>query len=423
MRTHFLKDSIMNKSAIIISVCILIVIIILAIVVVPSEKSANWKHFEYWKSMYMEQPDNLIKRSNGTFDSIARLTFDRVDLSSRQTVDTYLLCSKILINHAVLNDDYKKIANLYFDNNMGCNLFDYIYKNCISAILATSNKLKDIRKIVNQFINIYAYMHIIKFNDEHGSQTHPAGYMKRLNTYYKSMLNVKYHICNKIRHKFIKPIYTSDYQNTMDITVMRSVKSIIAILKDSYYNLESPTNADIQDIINYYRQNQHYSKHIVTGLDRLPFLEMVINSLKNASQIRGHIYNVSVAELIILLWERIHHPKNKNSIDNLKQALYDALFDCWNRGVGTFIQYCNNGQIAILAGMLAINDFDDRTWDIQRTELIKNDIYSDIVKVLNHSNVDQNAIINILLDRKLANPNIPSYIVDIIRYECSNAFL
>ena len=73
--------------------------------------------------------------------------------------------------------------------------------------------------------------------------------------------------------------------------------------------------------------------------------------------------------------------------------------------------------------MLAINDFDDRTWDIQRTELIKNDIYSDIVKVLNHSNVDQNAIINILLDRKLANPNIPSYIVDIIRYECSNAFL
>ena len=158
-------------------------------------------------------------------------------------------------------------------------------------------------------------------------------------------------------------------------------------------------------------------------MDRLPFLEMVINSLKNASQIRGHIYNVSVAELIILLWERIHHPKNKNSIDNLKQALYDALFDCWNRGVGTFIQYCNNGQIAILAGMLAINDFDDRTWDIQRTELIKNDIYSDIVKVLNHSNVDQNAIINILLDRKLANPNIPSYIVDIIRYECSNAFL
>ena len=155
----------MNKSTIIISVCILIVIIILAIVVVPSEKSANWKHFEYWKSMYMEQPDNLIKRSNGTFDSIARLTFDRVDLSSRQTVDTYLLCSKILINHAVLNDDYKKIANLYFDNNMGCNLFDYIYKNCISAILATSNKLKDIRKIVNQFINIYAYMPIIKFND------------------------------------------------------------------------------------------------------------------------------------------------------------------------------------------------------------------------------------------------------------------
>jgi hypothetical protein len=438
----------MNKSAIIISICILIVIIILAIIAIPSEKSANWKHFEYWKSMYMEQPDNLIKRSNGTFDNIARLTFDRVDLSSRQTVDTYLLCSKILINHAVLNDDCDKIAKLYFGTTAargpigpqvaesdpvlcgkitapirqdsitsnGVDLFDYIYKNCISAILATSNKLKDIRKIVNQFIYIYAYMHIIKFNENND-------YMKRLNIYYKSMLNVKYHICNKIRHKYIKPIYTSDYQNTMDITVMRSVKSIIEILKESYYNLESPMNVDIKDIINYYRENPHYSKHIVTGLDRLPFLEMVINSLKNASNIHGHIYNISVAELIILLWERIHHPNNKQSIDMLKQALYDALFDCWNRGVGTFIPYCNNGQIAILAGMLTINDFDERTWDIQRTELIKNDIYNDIVKVLNYPNVDQRAIINILLDRKLANPNIPPYIVDIIRYECSNAFL
>jgi|LakMenEpi03Aug12_release.lakeMendotaPanAssembly.Ray.scaffolds.fasta_scaffold06280_15 hypothetical protein len=469
----------MNKSAIIISICILIVIIILAIVAIPSEKSANWKHFEYWKSMYMEQPDSLIKRSNGTFDNIARLTFDRVDLSSRQTVDTYLLCSKILINHAVLNDDYKKIAKLYFGSTAargpiglqvaesdpvlrgkitapirqdittaargpigpqvaesdpvlcgkitapirqdsitsnGVDLFDYIYKNCISAILATSNKLKDIRKIVNQFIYMYAYMYIINFNENND-------YMKRLNTYYKSMLNVKYHICNKIRHKYIKPIYTSDYQNTMDITVMRSVKSIIEILKESYYNLESPMNEDIKDIINYYRENPHYSKHIVTGLDRLPFLEMVINSLKNASNTHGHIYNISVAELIILLWERIHHPNNKQSIDTLKQALYDALFDCWNRGVGKFIPYCNNGQIAILAGMLAINDFDERTWDIQRTELIKNDIYNDIVKVLNYPNVDQRAIINILLDRKLANPNIPSYIVEIIRYECSNAFL
>jgi hypothetical protein len=406
----------MNKSTIIIAVCILIVIILLAIAVIPSDKTVNWKHLEYWKSMYMEPPENLLKRSNGTFDNIAKLAFDRVDLSSRQTADTYLLCAKILINHAVLNDDYKKIRNIYFDDVGDDALFDYIYKNCISAILATSNKLKDIRKIVNQFTNIFAYIHIIKFNNL-------EDYMKRLNTYYKSMLNVKFHICNKIRHKYIKPIYTSDYQNTMDITVMRSIKTIINILKESYYDLETPINADIIDIINYYKENPHYSKHIVTGMNRLPFLEMVINILKNASTSRGHIYNVSVADLIVLLWERIHHPNNKNTIEQLKQALYDALFDCWNRGVGIFIPYCNNGQIAILVGMLAINDFDERTWNIQRTEFIKNDIYNDIVKVLNYPNVNQRAIINILLDRKLANPNIPSYIVEIIRYECSEAFL
>ena len=73
--------------------------------------------------------------------------------------------------------------------------------------------------------------------------------------------------------------------------------------------------------------------------------------------------------------------------------------------------------------MLALNDFDERTWDIQRTELIKNDIYNDIVKVLNYSNVNQRVIFNAILDRKLANPNIPPYIVEIIRYECSEVFL
>ena len=105
----------MNKSIIIIIICILIVIVISVMVLMPYDKSSNWKHFEYWKSMYMEPPDNLIRRSNGTFDSIAKLAFDRVDLSNRQTVDNYLLCAKILINHAVLNDNYEQIANTYFN--------------------------------------------------------------------------------------------------------------------------------------------------------------------------------------------------------------------------------------------------------------------------------------------------------------------
>ena len=412
----------MNKSIVIIAICILIVIVISVLVLMPHDKSSNWKHYEYWKSMYMESPDNLIRRSNGTFDNIAKLALDRVDLSKKQSIDSYLLCAEILINNVILNDNYVQIANIYFnlsdddDGNTTPVLFDYVYKNCISAILITSNKLKDIRNMVNRFIKIYSYIHIIGIN------TIPE-YMNRLNTYYKSILNAKYHICNKIRHKFIKPIYTSDYQNTMDITVMRSIKTIIKILKESYYESNILINDTISDIIDYYNENPYYSKHIVSGLDRKPFLEMVIKILKNASCEKGNIYSISVTETILLLWERIHHPKNKHVIEILKQAMYDALFDCWNRGVGTFIPYCNNGQIAILIGMLALNDFDEQTWDIQRTELIKNDIYNDIVKVLNYSNVNQRVIFNAILDRKLANPNIPPYIVEIIRYECSEVFL
>jgi hypothetical protein len=72
---------------------------------------------------------------------------------------------------------------------------------------------------------------------------------------------------------------------------------------------------------------------------------------------------------------------------------------------------------------LAVIDFDKNTWNIQRTEHIKNDIYHDIIQVLNYPNVDHRAVIKKVLDSKLNNSNIPQYLVNIIRFECSDAYI
>lgn len=410
----------MDLSSKIVAISILIVVIIVIIFLIPTDKNANWQHLEYWKSMYMESPSDVLNRSMGNFDKTAELAFHRVDETPKPTYRDNLLVAKILVNNVIINDDYKQVSKHLFDGGVRTNsiqeMFDYIYLNCVKAIISTPNNKTDIRNMVNQFPSIYAYMHII-------GMPKISSNIVSIDQYFAGMLATKKKILKGNLIKYIKPIYTNDLQNSMDITVMGSVKGIITLLEhDRIKNVHSADKLD--DIIDYYLDNEHHSNNIVTGNHRIIFLRMVIITLQQAQKnynIKRVPYKMSIGEIIELLWCRCHHPKNDPEI--MKQALYDALFNCWGRGIGKDILFCPNGQIAILVGMLAAVDFDERTWNIQYTEHIKNNIYQDIAQVLNHPNVNHRVIIDIIVNKKLANPNIPKPIADAIRFECSEAFI
>ena len=412
----------MDISSKIIIISILIVVIIIIIFLVPTDKNANWQHLEYWKSMYLESPSDILNRSRGNFDKTAELAFQRADETPKQTYLDNLLVAKILVNNVIINDDYKLVSKHIFGDEKQLSsvyeMVDYIYLNCVKAILSTPYNKTDIRNMINQFPTIYAYMNIIDQLTYNNSD-----YML-IGQYFTQMLNAKKKILKGNLIKYIKPTFTNDMQNTMDSTVMTSVKNILQIIRESSAQKSPSLQWSLDDIIDYYLDNDHHSNNVVTGNPRLTFLKMVIIALQQAQKyydIKSRLYKMSVGEVIELLWIRCHHPKNDSIV--MKQALYDALFDCWGRGIGKDILVCPNGQIAILVGMLAAVDFDERTWNIQRTEHIKNSIYNDIAQILNYPNVNHRAIINTILDKKLANPNIPKPIANVIRFECSEAFI
>jgi hypothetical protein len=383
----------------------------------PGDQDANWSHLEYWKSTYIETPLDILSRSNGRYDGPAILALKRSDESPKQTSDDNFLVAKILAENIIINDNYSQIATVVFGSvNSMC---EYIYMACINSILSTKNTKADIRTTVNRFLDIYSYLCNPIMNDIFNCNERNKS---RLDKYYHRILNSKMNICENKRSKFIKPLYTSNYSTSMDSTVVNSVKRILTTLKLTTPMIIAGHISSIDEIIKYYKTNKQHSKNISSGNDRPIYLKMVIDMLlciENNNY--SNLYDIYEADLIELLWARAHHPKN--DCNNMKQALYDAVFSCWSRGIGKNIITCINGRIAILVGMLAVNDFDKSTWNIQRTEHIKNDIYHDITQVLNYPNVDHRAVIKKVLDNKLANPDVPDYLVKLIRFECSEVFI
>lgn len=59
----------------------------------------------------------------------------------------------------------------------------------------------------------------------------------------------------------------------------------------------------------------------------------------------------------------------------MQQAIFDALVDSWERGIGSDEIQCVDGRISRLLGSLALLDHDSANWDMRRLEQHKNDIF------------------------------------------------
>ena len=60
----------------------------------------------------------------------------------------------------------------------------------------------------------------------------------------------------------------------------------------------------------------------------------------------------------------------------LRQALFDALVDCWERGIGEDALQCVDGRIARIVSSLALLDWDERNWGVLRVEERRNEVFA-----------------------------------------------
>lgn len=81
------------------------------------------------------------------------------------------------------------------------------------------------------------------------------------------------------------------------------------------------------------------------------------------------------------VWERSNLPENKDSSENLREALVDALADCHEKGS----LVCINGRCSRMLGSLVLIDSDKELGNAKTYDAYKNEIYENSKKIIDES--------------------------------------
>jgi hypothetical protein len=88
------------------------------------------------------------------------------------------------------------------------------------------------------------------------------------------------------------------------------------------------------------------------------------------------------AECLGRVWLRAADPRNVAVRGQLRQATFDALYDCWEEGIAGRRIVCVNGRTSRILAALTLLDWDRRNWEVKKLEQFKNDIYAAAAKVI-----------------------------------------
>lgn len=170
--------------------------------------------------------------------------------------------------------------------------------------------------------------------------------------------------------------HTSDPQNSHDPSVNAFKRAVVARLRgDQGEEARLPTLDQISEEIRL--GGDDYSRDPRTGNPR-PVL--VDRALAVVDRARAGEFSASTrasdAEVLRRVWARADDTRNSDEQSHqLRQAAFDALVDCLERGIGGDQIRCVDGRISRMIGSLSLVDHDASNWNPQRLEQHKNDIF------------------------------------------------
>lgn len=168
--------------------------------------------------------------------------------------------------------------------------------------------------------------------------------------------------------------HTNDDQNSHDTYVNKCLRDIMAILREDQKDTKLPTMFHIRCT---FKQKYNILESSDTKLDtkKENSILTVIDMMDNNGASR---YNSSIeateAEVLQRVFERAHHPKNKDVKDNIIDAMYQNFGSCFEGGNIV----CSNGRCAKVISSLTKLDFDERTHVLHTLEYHRNNIYNKI---------------------------------------------
>jgi hypothetical protein len=100
----------------------------------------------------------------------------------------------------------------------------------------------------------------------------------------------------------------------------------------------------------------------------------VVNETKKGGSIMS-LGGATDAECLGRVWLRADDRRNAAARGKIRQAVFDALVDCWEtKSYGRMIA-CSTGRSTRFLSALVLLDFDERNWTVKKLEQFKNDIF------------------------------------------------
>lgn len=167
---------------------------------------------------------------------------------------------------------------------------------------------------------------------------------------------------------------TDSPENSHDSAVVACLRKIVTLLREQQTNIRLPAlNEIVQDI----RSNG--AAFSLDPRSKEPRAEMVRDVIEVINRTRDGERNTAIditdEEALRRVWARADDPKNTANRDKLRQAAFDALFDCWKTTMRGREIVCVSGRTGRLLGALSLLDYDPRLWEVRMLEQYKNDIF------------------------------------------------
>ena len=249
------------------------------------------------------------------------------------------------------------IADLNYFNKQNLDEADKYYKKTLNILNKYPNAITDIHN-TKSGLNLNADMIINRVNKFYNNTNYVKPNINKL--------KIKTIELEKNNNSYYEPKkITNDPQNVHDSIVGLNIENKYKRLLEL-----NQTNVDMSELYN-------------------------IEELKPVLKLfTGNVYsrlNAKDIEILQLVWNRIHHPDNKNNFNNLKESLIINLKDCIETHYGKQNVVCLVGRCNRVIDSLTLLDSDNILNQSTKTQqILKNEIFSKAAKIVESGDTEEN---------------------------------
>lgn len=372
----------MSRTTLVLAIIVVVVIVVL--LAWGLERQKDWASVGFWKMHFVESPEDVWRRSNGTLDAPARVALER---------------SRALFNdrNPMVRVQNRHRAARILETNGGAH---------VRGDQETLGELEDIqRALLNDIQELHGVdLRFVDDAPDHVAIDHildavaavpmnldVADMVVQEST--KTAEQRRKHIADagvtgaSAVREFVEAskTHTNDSQSSHDRSVNAQCKSIVIRLA-TLTNVDDITD-DVEEIEKFFVDNaDNITRDPRTGRPRANLVhDRALPVLRRISDNRSTIVSatgVSNHTLLCLVWARIHAPANNDRQKILQQSLFDSLLDCWSEGVARHHIVCNHGVMTRLVNCLTPLDADPSLYITANSESIRNEIFNSAPAVI-----------------------------------------